>query len=251
MDDNTSFFWGTSGLLIPIPKRDFAPQYQHLSRLGYYATLFNSIEINSSFYKLPIGKTVKKWADEVPDGFRFTFKLWREITHNKNLSFKPEDLSRFMESIANAGDKKGSLLVQFPASIQVNNLPAFGQLINTIRANDAGKEWDVAVEFRHRSWYQDNVFDLLQQYDISMVIHDMPASATPLSAVAGDVVYLRFHGPGGGYRGSYADDFLYEYAQYIKEWQSEGKNVYTYFNNTAGDALNNLQVLKKYVIDEV
>lgn len=229
--------------------RDFVTEHQHLSRRGYYATLFNSIEINSSFYKLPIGKTIKKWTDEVPDGFRFTFKLWREITHNKNLAFKSEDVERFMQAIVNAGDKKGSLLVQFPASVQVNNLPAFGQLIDVIRRNDPGKEWDVAVEFRHRSWYQDNVYELLQQYGMSMVIHDMPASAAPLTAIADDLVYLRFHGPEGGYRGSYADDFLYEYAQYIKEWCQEGKTVYAYFNNTMGDALNNLQLLNKYVSD--
>lgn len=235
---------------IPIPKRDFAPEHRHLSRLGYYATLFNSIEINSSFYRLPIGKTLKKWADEVPDGFRFTFKLWRELTHNKHLVFKPEDVERFMQAIANVGDKKGSLLVQFPASIQVNSLPAFRQLIDVIRMNDPGKEWDVAVEFRHRSWYQDNVYELLQQYGMSMVIHDMPASAAPLTAIADDVVYLRFHGPEGGYRGSYADDFLYEYAQYVKEWQQEGKIVYAYFNNTMGNALNNLQLLNKYVSDD-
>jgi uncharacterized protein YecE (DUF72 family) len=251
VDNNTSFYAGISGLQIPIPKRDFAPEHQHLSRLGYYATLFNSIEINSSFYKLPIGKTIKKWAGEVPDGFRFTFKLWRELTHNKHLAFKPEDVERFMQAIANVGDKKGSLLVQFPASIQVNNLPAFGQLIHVIRMNDPEKEWDIAIEFRHRSWYQDNVYKLLQQYGMSTVIHDMPASATPLTAIADDVVYLRFHGPEGGYRGNYTDAFLYEYAQYIKEWQQEDKTVYAYFNNTMGNALNNLQLLNKYVNDDL
>jgi uncharacterized protein YecE (DUF72 family) len=246
VDNDNLFYAGTSGLQIPIPKRDFPPELGHLSRLGFYATLFNSIEINSSFYKLPIGKTVAKWAAEVPDHFKFTYKLWRELTHNKNLAFNPEDVGRFMQAIGHAGDKKGSLLVQFPASIQVNSLHPFEQLISIIRLNDPESEWDVAVEFRHRSWYQDDVYELLKQYNMSMVVHDMPASASPLIAVHDDIVYLRFHGPEGGYRGSYADDFLYEYAQYVKEWQAEGKTVYAYFNNTMGDALNNLQLLNKY-----
>lgn len=87
------------------------------------------------------------------------------------------------------------------------------------------------------------------KYQSSFVLHDMPASGAPLQPLADDVVYLRFHGPEGRYHGSYEDDVLYEYALYIKEWQDEGKTVYTYFDNTAGDALNNLITLDKMVSD--
>jgi uncharacterized protein YecE (DUF72 family) len=83
-----------------------------------------------------------------------------------------------------------------------------------------------------------------------MVLHDIPASATPQIADEFDKhVYLRFHGPNGGYKGSYPDDFLYEYAQYIKEWQTEGKCVYLYFNNTMGDAVGNLMTINKFLSD--
>jgi uncharacterized protein YecE (DUF72 family) len=246
VDNDNLFYAGISGLQIPIPKRDFPPELGHLSRLGFYATLFNSIEINSSFYKLPIGKTVAKWAAEVPHYFKFTYKLWREITHNKNLAFNPEDVERFMQAVGQAGDRKGCLLVQFPASIQVNNLHPLERLISIIRLNDPGCEWKVAVEFRHRSWYRDDIYELLARYNMGMVLHDMPASASPLITVHDDVVYLRFHGPEGRYRGSYADDFLYEYAQYVKEWLADGKTVYAYFNNTTDNALNNLQLLNRY-----
>lgn len=84
-----------------------------------------------------------------------------------------------------------------------------------------------------------------------MVIQDLPKSATPLELTADDLVYLRFHGPDGSYKGSYTDAFLYEYAQYIREWQQEGKTVYVYFNNTAGSALANLQLLKDYLADRM
>lgn len=81
------FYGGTSGLQIAVPKRDFPPDQAHLSRLGFYALQENSLEINSSFYKVPQARTIIKWASEVPADFRFTFKLWKEITHQKNLLF--------------------------------------------------------------------------------------------------------------------------------------------------------------------
>jgi uncharacterized protein YecE (DUF72 family) len=78
----------------------------------------------------------------------------------------------------------------------------------------------------------------------------MPASATPLINLLSNNIYVRFHGPTGNYRGSYPDAFLLEYASYIKEWLSDKKMVCVYFNNTAGDAFNNLTTLKKFVLND-
>jgi uncharacterized protein YecE (DUF72 family) len=250
MSSEGIFYGGISGLLVPIPKRDFPPEFADKSRLNFYASLFNSIEINSSFYKLPQAKTLAKWALDVPENFKFTYKLWRDITHNKDLFFKPEDVDRFIQVINHAGNKRGCLLVQFPPSITVANRGQLEYLLSVIRNIDADEEWKLTIEFRHRSWYNENTYELLQKYKASLVIQDMPASVSPLIALADDHVYLRFHGPNGGYRGSYADDFLYEYAQYTKEWMAEGKDVYAYFNNTVGDALNNLLTLKSYIEPE-
>lgn len=235
------FFGGTSGLQIAMPKRDFPEEYADKSRLAFYALHENSIEINSSFYKLPQAKTISRWATEVPDNFRFTFKLWKEITHQKNLLFNPDDVRRFMEAIRFADSKKGCLLIQFPPSLQNNALPQFTALLEVLGAYD----WRIAVEFRHNSWYINPVFDLLNKSQIAMVIQDMPKSATPMETTADDLVYLRFHGPAGNYKGSYTDGFLYEYATYINEWQLDGKTVYAYFNNTMGAALSNLNFLRR------
>jgi uncharacterized protein YecE (DUF72 family) len=79
------------------------------------------------------------------------------------------------------------------------------------------------------------------------VIQDIPASATPLDFAYNDTIYLRFHGPGGKYRGSYDDPILQEYSTYIREWQEEGKTVFVYFNNTMGDAVQNLATLNTFV----
>src|ERR1700744_2308217 len=113
----TNYFAGTSGLGLPVPNKSHYPaEFTNKSRLCYYASLFNSIEVNSSFYKIPQAKTIRKWAADVPDGFRFTFKLWRGITHQKELLFDPADIGRFMEAIDAAGNHKGCLLVQLPPS---------------------------------------------------------------------------------------------------------------------------------------
>lgn len=238
------FYGGTSGLQISMPKRDFLPEHQHLSRLGFYALQENSIEINSSFYKPPQAKTIRRWATEVPASFRFTFKLWKEITHQNNLLFKSENARRFMEVIDVPESNRGSLLVQFPPSLQVSAKSQLKELLKVLH----DFEWPVAVEFRHNSWYMDSVFELLNTYGIALVIQDIPKSATPLELTSDDLVYLRFHGPSGNYKGSYTDGFLYEYATYIQEWQQEGKTVYCYFNNTAGAALENLNFLKRCLV---
>lgn len=243
MEQQPNFYGGTSGLTMPVKnKQAFPPEYQDKTRLQYYASLFNSIEINSSFYKLPIGKTVAKWADSVPDDFRFTYKMLRDITHNKELAYNPDDIHRFMASINHVGDKKGSLLIQFPASITIDRMPQMQRLLYDISQADVAG-WDIAVELRSKTWYTEDVFRLLDEVQMGMVLHDMPASAAPLQDTEVDFVYLRFHGPGGGYRGSYEDDFLSEYASYIRDWQADGKRVYAYFNNTMGAAVFNLMTL--------
>ncbi len=84
---NNTFYSGTSGLVLPVPKLLYPAEFQDKSRLTYYASLFNSIEINSSFYKIPQIPTVCKWAESVPDNFQFTFKLSKAITHAKGLEF--------------------------------------------------------------------------------------------------------------------------------------------------------------------
>jgi len=249
MPGTGTFYGGISGLQTPIPKRDFPPEFANRSRLNFYASLFNSIEVNSSFYKIPIAKTLIKWAAEVPDEFKFTFKLWQGITHNKGLAFNPDDVFKFMKIIGAVGTKKGCLLVQFPPSITIAQQRQLQLLLDKVSEANNDKQWKIAVEFRHKSWYDESTYELLENYNAGMVIQDLPASASPLLATANDFVYLRFHGPNGGYRGSYLDDVLYEYASYIKEWQ-EDKTVYAYFNNTMGASMNNLLLLKGFVEEQ-
>ena len=245
-----NYYSGTSGLLLPVPnKLSYPDEFKDKSRLCYYASLMDTIEINSSFYKIPQATTIKKWAADVPKEFRFTFKLFKEITHNKDLVYDPEVILKFMDVISHVGDKKACLLVQFPPSIRIQHFQQLGQLMSLLRASDPKMEWKIALEFRHSSLYVEEMFELLEQYQLGMVIHDKSPANSPIKDVEMDFIYLRFHGPGGNYRGSYADDLLYEYASYVTEWLREGKKVFVYFNNTMGEAYANLNMLRQIVRD--
>ena len=247
-NDCTMVYSGTSGLVLPVPnKRSFPAAFRDKSRLTYYASLFNSVEINSSFKKVPMLRTVEKWAAAVPDGFQFTFKLPAAITHNKELTFNPGDVHHFLQVVAPIGDKKGCLLVQFPGKLNVGYSGQLENLLRAIRQSDPEGQWKIAIEFRNVSWYNNEIYHLLDLYQMSLVLHDMPLSTTSLNHGAAAFVYVRFHGPEKGYRGSYSDDFLYSYAQHIKAWRDEQKEVYVYFNNTLGDAANNLITLNRFI----
>lgn len=240
------FFSGTSGLVLPQPnKQAYPPEFQSSSRLTYYAHLFSSIEINSTFYKLPRPVTVGKWAESTPDTFRFTFKLWREITHTRQLAFRKEDVKAFFDAIAPAEIRRGTLLVQFPPSLRYAQLLQVQHLLEALEELNTG--WPVAVEFRHDSWYREESYQLLEDFGATPVLHDKSGVSAPFETPAAPVVYQRFHGPDGNYKGSYDDGFLYEFAGYIREWISEDRDVYVYFNNTAGNAIGNLQTLNRYV----
>ena len=241
----TTFYSGTSGLVLPVPKSLYPPEFRDKSRLAYYASLYNSLEVNSSFYKMPMASTVNKWAAEVPEDFRFTFKLSKTITHAKGFKYNVDEVDQFMQTIALAGNKKGCLLIQFPPSLHSKKMVQVEELIKYINQEDAKHLWKIAVEFRNNSWYNQETYDLLKKHNISLVIHDLPASATPLDVPASDIMYLRFHGTGQLYRGSYTDDFLQRYAEYISAAIKEGKTIYFYFNNTMGEASKNLSTLNR------
>ena len=244
---NDMFYSGTSGVDLPVPRSQYPAAFREKSRLHYYASLFNSIEVNSIFYKLPRHSTVANWAEAVPDNFRFTFKVSKTITHVKGLDFAVKDVDDFIKTVENIGDKKGCLLAQFPPSLTIEKINQLQKLLETLGEATDNSNWKIAVEFRNSSWYEREVYELLEEFNVAMVIHDIPKSATPLSEVRGKFIYLRFHGPEPRYRGDYSDHVLRQYATYIKGWLSEKKIVYAYFNNTVGAAVKNLQTLNGYV----
>jgi uncharacterized protein YecE (DUF72 family) len=241
-------WFGTSGLVLPVPnKQSFPPNFRAGTRLTFYASLFNSLEVNSSFYRIPLPKTFSKWTAEVPEDFRFTVKLWQGITHEPQLSFNPADVDKFMHAANQLETKKGCLLIQLPPSLKADKADQLLYLLERIKRSQ--QDWKLAVEFRNRTWYTFEVDNLLGKFQTTRVLHDMPASK--IMETTGDLpfVYLRFHGPAGDYKGGYGKAILKEYAEMIQAWQAAGKEVYVYFNNTIGDAIKDLEILRALAPD--
>jgi uncharacterized protein YecE (DUF72 family) len=249
MKSTSNLYSGTSNIVLPIKQSEYPPEFSGASRLQYYASCFSSVEVNSSFYKIPKAATVEKWRDSVPADFRFTFKVPKAVTHAKSLQFSVADVERFAGAVAHIGDKKGCLLLQLPPSVKRERQEELEGLLECLR-NDA-KGWKFAVEFRHISWYDRAVYRVLQSYGATLVEQDLPGSATPPVQVTEDFTYMRFHGPDGGYRGSYNDTVLARYAARIVDGMKNGRDMYVYFNNTMGDAIENLQTLNKKVKDHL
>lgn len=238
---------GISGIVLPLKKSDFPPEFQTFSRLGYYSILFNSLEINSSFYKTPLPNTFFKWTQETSDNFTFTVKLSKAITHSRDLDFDPNDIKQFMLSANRLADKKGALLVQFPASITDNYFEKVSLILEHIQNANSDNGWRVAVELRHSDWYNANTYQMLKQHQASLVFHDMPNSRTPLEQQATDIIYLRLHGPAGDYKGSYSDQEIAAYGKWLNKKRDDGKTIYVYFNNTIGSAYDNARLLQAHL----
>ena len=241
------FYTGTSGLVLPFNKEHFPIEFQEKSRLEYYSSLVNSVEINSTFYKLPKSSTIDKWKESVPKDFHFTFKIPKTITHSKGLNFPFDDVLEFIEVVEKSGDKKGCLLVQFPPSVKITHYDKVKNLLKALNQATMNTSWKIAIEFRDPSWYISEVHELLDEYNNTMVMHDMSKAATGWNVAQGSFVYLRLHGPEPKYRGDYSDEFLKNLAVKIKEWIEDKKIVYAYFNNTMGEAFKNMETLKGYI----
>ncbi|HEX8547109.1 MAG TPA: DUF72 domain-containing protein [Cytophagaceae bacterium] len=233
---------GTSGIVVPGKQQDYPEEHKGKSRLQYYSNLYNTVEINSTFHKVPLARTLVKWEGEVHDDFIFTLKLWRGITHNKKLAFQLPDIDLFM-GVAEHIQKKGCLLIQFPASINYNYANNVEEILERIKSHKT--KWQLCLEVRHSSWYQEHFYEMLNKYSASLVFHDIAASKPPFVSLESDTIYFRYHGPEGNYRGSYSNHFLEQQADYMKEWLKKGKMVYAYFNNTMGSALENSHYLQQ------
>lgn len=241
---------GLSNVTLPGNKQSFPPAFQSKSRLHYYSTIFNTVEVNSCFYKTPMLSTYEKWRLDVPDDFQFSLKLTKEVTHTKELEGDLTCMEKFMQTAAGTGNKKGCLLIQFPGKINLEHFEKVELILEELEKHDPLNHWKKAVEFRNPTWYTRETWDLLDEFGATMVLHDMQKARITEQRGHANFIYLRFHGPTGNYRGSYSDEFLKEKSEEIIEWLEEGKDVYAYFNNTAGNAYENAISLKTTILNQ-
>jgi uncharacterized protein YecE (DUF72 family) len=239
---------GITNAHMPGNKSSFPPEFQTGTRLHYYSHLFNTVEVNSCFYKIPLSSTYEKWAKDVGPDFRFTLKLCKEITHARELDSDLSFIDLFMKAAEGVGFKKACILIQFPSKISLSHFNQLEKILAETKKMDPAHQWRLAVEFRNASWYTGETDELLKEFNASRVLHDFGKAKNFMPDAKADFLYLRFHGPKGDYRGSYCSDFLKTKVAEITAWINEGRDVYVYFNNTAGNAFENALELKKLLV---
>ncbi|MFC3079311.1 DUF72 domain-containing protein [Phenylobacterium terrae] len=193
-------------------------------RLEYYAGWFDTAEINASFYRLPSEAAVKGWERRAPADFIFAWKVSRFITHNKKLKDCEDSVDLVFGRMAHLGRAYGPALIQLPPGLHRNGdrLAGFLKLLPKGRRH--------TVEFRHPSWYEPAVFQILADHNAALTLSDHHHAPAPWEVTA-DWVYVRGHGPGGRYYGNYPDETLQDWARRIEGWRAEGLDVYAYFDN--------------------
>lgn len=209
-------------------------------RLGHYVQRFETVELNSSFYRWPRSASFRSWRHRLPHGFALSVKAPRGLTHAKRLYAPEAWVARMTECWHELADKRAVLLVQLrPDHVRDDaRLAYFLDLIPS---------WmRVALEFRHSSWHHDDVFSMLEHHDAAYCVMSGAHLPCVLSATA-PFVYIRLHGPDREhlYSGSYSDADLHWWADRVGEWESTGRDVFVYFNNDGdGNAVRNAQTLR-------
>jgi uncharacterized protein YecE (DUF72 family) len=217
---------GTSGWQYAHWKGRFYPKELPTSRwLEHYTRHFDTVELNNPFYRQPEKKTFEKWRVSVPDHFVYAVKLNRFVTHVKRLNIEKDSVERSYGTAAGLGPKLAVMLVQLPPRMKFDEPRAerFFRMVAPRRRRHA-------LEPRDASWFTENALSFLRRRNIALVAGDTPHWPTHL-AVTADFVYLRFHGPGRRYGSSYDDDVLRGWADRIRDWRAEGRDVFAYFNN--------------------
>jgi uncharacterized protein YecE (DUF72 family) len=194
-----------------------------------YATWFDTVEINNTFYRLPTVETVEKWAEQAPPDFLYSVKLGQFGSHRMKLRDAERWLPNHLDRVERLGRSRGPTLVQLPPRWHRNT----ARLDDFLSATPQGSEW--AVELRDPSWLHEDTYTVLRAHRAALCIHDLlPDHPWVLTA---DWTYLRFHGPRAlenAYRGAYTGRRLWRVADHLREWIAQGIGVFAYFNNDLG-----------------
>ena len=199
---------GTSGWSYREWKGSFYPAKLPPARmLRFYASRFSTVEVNHSFHRLPSERMLAGWAEQVPPHFRFVMKASRRITHHSRLDTEGGSLASFLRAVSTLGPRLGPTLFQLPPTFErdLARLKAFLTVLPP--------RWVAAMEFRHQSWFEEPVYDLLRAHDVALVAVDRDESAgigAPLVSTA-SWGYLRLR------RADYPDPLLQEWRRQLQE----------------------------------
>jgi uncharacterized protein YecE (DUF72 family) len=235
-------FIGTSGFTYKSWNAHFyPPELPQRLQLEYFATQFPTVEINTTFYRLPDKAMVRGWSKRAPKGFVYALKGSRYITHMKKLANLDEPVKkpRFPNSPAPKGNgldiyfervkalkaRTGAILWQLPPMLQID-LPRLEDFLEQLQKYRCRH----AVEFRHASWYEEKTFELLRRFNVAHVALST-LNMPQIRIATADIVYIRFHGLEGGFAHDYTRRELEPWAKFCREQAAAGRTVYAYFNN--------------------
>ncbi len=239
------YYIGTSGWHYDHWRHLFYPDRLPKAKwLEFYSRHFSTVELNNSFYRLPSEEAFANWRQSSPDDFVFAVKVSRFITHIKRLRDIEEPVNTFLGRARILEEKLGPLLYQLPPNMHRDD----GRLDSFLSILPQGMKH--VFEFRHESWLDEGVFDLLRRYNVGLCVFDMPELACPLAATA-DFAYIRFHGSTRLYSSCYSDEELADWAGGLTALAADLKAVYIYFNNDAeAFAVRNAMTLGNYLETE-
>jgi uncharacterized protein YecE (DUF72 family) len=233
-------FIGTSGWSYDHWKGVFYPEVlPQKKHFDFYQRYFDTVELNNPFYRLPSEETFASWKNHSKTGFIFSVKANRFITHMKKLKDPESSLEKMLAHTNNLGRKLGPVLFQLPPRWK-KNTTRFTDFLNALPAKGR-----FVFEFRETSWYDDDIFALLEEHNCAFCIYQLAGHRSP-EIVTADFVYIRLHGPAAKYQGNYNDRSLQLWSKKIIKWTGEGKDVYVYFDNDqSAFAVKNALRLKK------
>jgi uncharacterized protein YecE (DUF72 family) len=241
----SSIYIGTSGWNYDSWREPFYEGRPRKEWLRFAASRFTGIEVNATFYRLQSRETFRRWRSEAPADFRFAIKANRYLTHNKKLNEPLPSIRLERERAAALAGKLAVVVWQLPHNFHkhLERVEAFARAL---------KSWHRArhaIEFRHESWFDDDVADCLRRFDLAVCQSD--AADWPLwDAVTTNLVYVRLHGHDVTYASGYSESELRAWAAKVRRWQREGRDVHVYFDNDAFahapfDALRLLALVNK------
>jgi len=224
-------FIGTSGWNYKNWKDDFYKGVPQKRWLQHYATRFDSVEVNATFYRQLKEDTYRKWMSETPELFFFAVKGTRYVTHIKRLKDSEESVLKQRDNVDPLLPRLGAVIWQMPASLHkdVERLRDFAAILS--------RNWSHtphAVEFRHESWFDEEVAGILRQHGLANCLSDAPD--WPMwDIVTSETAYVRLHGHTELYRSEYSEEDLAQWAERVRAWMEQGRTVHIYFDNTDGN----------------
>lgn len=219
---------GTSGWNYPEWRDSFYQGVPRKNWLRHNARNFPAVEINATFYGSQRPETFRRWRDQVSPGFRFTMKGNRFLTHTKRLLDPEEPVRRERENTQVLGVYLAAVVWQLPGNLRRDN----ERLEKFLKALRHWRRVRHVLEFRHPSWFENDICDRLQRHRVAVCMSD--AADWPMwDAVSTDLVYVRLHGHTRTYASGYAKRSLQHWAQRARQWLREGRDVHFYFDNTA------------------